>query len=157
MFGGLLWTSCITVRWSLIFCFFSMLTFLDHSKQRGRERKLKSDRALAWEAATANYQMLSICNSAPLFLLARTPGLKDEGWLASQASESYLISKCFPAWARFPCTELKKHGYSTACSEAASGRKMLERKKEKRSSRPNQTVRELGRAWICERASDEGE
>lgn len=31
------------------------------------------------ERSRANNQMLSLCNSAPLFLLARTPCLEEEG------------------------------------------------------------------------------
>ena len=51
-----------------------VVTFTQSHAERDIERKLKSDCALVRGVTTANYQMLSVCNSAPLFLLARTPG-----------------------------------------------------------------------------------
>lgn len=54
------------------------------------ERELKSEHALLSEATAANYPIPSVCNCAPLFLLARTPG---HGRGGSSLSKSYFSSQ----------------------------------------------------------------
>lgn len=41
---------------------------------------------------TANNQMLSVCNSAPLFLLARTPRLEEEGGSSQGVGDQKVVN-----------------------------------------------------------------
>lgn len=88
---------------------------------------MKSDRVFLSEEATANYQMPSICNSAPLFLLARTPGSQEEAQPGESAcltailTEGLLTQTCTTTLENDNLKIERENGCDTAAAYRAGG------------------------------------